>query len=90
MTPMSKPTITSLTVQPAFTLALRYSDGAALSVSVKPLVDAGGVFVSLRDPAVFAQARIGLNGRSVEWPGEIDLCADALRMQTTGVYQLAS
>lgn len=87
---MPKPTITSLTVQPGFTLTLRYSDGATLSVSVKPLIDAGGVFTSLREPVVFAQARIGLNGRSIEWPGEIDLCADALRMQTSGVYQLAS
>lgn len=37
-----------------------------------------GVFAALSDPAVFAEVRIGECGRSIEWPGEIDLCADAL------------
>lgn len=37
-----------------------------------------GVFAALADPAVFAQVRVGERGRSLEWPGEIDFCADAL------------
>jgi hypothetical protein len=37
-----------------------------------------GVFAALSDPRIFAQVRIGDRGRSIEWPGEIDLCADAL------------
>jgi hypothetical protein len=37
-----------------------------------------GVFATLADPAVFAQVRVGERGRSPEWPGEIDFCADAL------------
>lgn len=37
-----------------------------------------GVFAPLADPAVFAQVHVGERGRSLEWPGEIDFCADAL------------
>jgi Protein of unknown function (DUF2442) len=37
-----------------------------------------GVFAALADPAVFVQVRVGERGRSLEWPGEIDFCADAL------------
>jgi hypothetical protein len=37
-----------------------------------------GVFAAFSDPAFFAQARVGEGGRSLEWPGERDFCADAL------------
>jgi hypothetical protein len=36
------------------------------------------VFARLADPDVFLQVGIGEHGRSLEWPGEIDFCADAL------------
>src|ERR1700678_3104482 len=42
-----------------------------------------GVFAALTDPAVFAQVRVGERGRSLEWPGEIDFCADALWFEAT-------
>lgn len=41
-----------------------------------------GVFVAVTDPAVFAQVRVGDRGRSLEWPGAIDFCADALWFET--------
>ena len=31
-----------------------------------------------QDPRVFAQVRLGENGRYIEWPNGVDLCADAL------------
>lgn len=37
-----------------------------------------GVFALLADPAVFIRVQIGQRGRSLEWPGELDFCADAL------------
>jgi hypothetical protein len=37
-----------------------------------------GVFASFADPRFFAQVRVGEGGRSLEWPGELDFCADAL------------
>ena len=41
-----------------------------------------GVFGALADPMVFAQVKVGDRGRSLEWPGEIDFCADALWFET--------
>jgi hypothetical protein len=43
---------------------------------------ATGVFAAATDPAVFAQVRVGNRGRSLEWPREIDFCADALWFET--------
>ena len=37
-----------------------------------------GVFAPLADPAFFARVAVGRRGRSLEWPGELDFCADAL------------
>src|SRR5215213_3244958 len=37
-----------------------------------------GVFAAFSDPEFFAQVRVGEGGRSLEWPGELDFCADAL------------
>jgi hypothetical protein len=37
-----------------------------------------GVFAPLADPAFFIRVRIGGSDRSLEWPGELDFCADAL------------
>jgi hypothetical protein len=41
-----------------------------------------GVFAALTDPKVFMQVSVGERGRSLEWPGEIDFCADALWFET--------
>jgi hypothetical protein len=41
-----------------------------------------GVLAAVTDPAVFTQVRVGERGRSLEWPGEIDFCADALWFET--------
>lgn len=41
-----------------------------------------GVFTALADPAVFAKVSVGEGGRSLEWPGEIDFCADSLWFET--------
>lgn len=59
-------------------LLLRFADGCAGTVDLSDLLDRGGVFERLRDDAVFAQVRVGGAGRWLEWPGDIDLCADAL------------
>lgn len=82
--------IVNLTPQPGHTLLIRFADGASGVVSLAREVAADGVFASLRDPAAFAQARIGPHGRSVEWPGEIDLCADALRLEINSAMKAAS
>ena len=37
-----------------------------------------GVFTAFADPEFFARVTVGERGRSLDWPNEIDFCADAL------------
>jgi hypothetical protein len=59
------------------TVTLTWANGETTVNSFRHLVG-NGVFAAFSDPAFFAQARVGEGGRSLEWPGELDFCADAL------------
>jgi hypothetical protein len=59
------------------TVVLTWANGAKTISSFAHLVGKG-VFRPFVDPTFFAEVRIGENGRSLEWPGELDFCADAL------------
>ena len=58
-----------------FTLYLKYEDGVEGEVDLTYLASRG-VFVAWNDQAVFESVTITPGG--LEWPGGIDLCADAL------------
>jgi hypothetical protein len=60
-----------------YSVTLTWANGAATVSRFGHLVGKG-VFASLADPFVFTQVAVGPRGRSLEWPGEIDFCADAL------------
>jgi hypothetical protein len=60
-----------------FGLTVTWSNGETTTISFRHLVGKG-VFAALAEPDVFARVRVGERGRSLEWPGEIDFCADAL------------
>jgi len=64
-------------------LHLTFSDGTEgeLDLSREPRT---GVFTAWEDPDFFAKVTIGERGRSLVWPGEIDLCADSLWLEMTG------
>lgn len=72
--------VTSVTVLPGFRLRVTFVDGTAGEVELEPFLrrpEIGeGVFAPLRDPEVFAQARVVLG--AVEWPGGPDLAPDAM------------
>ena len=61
----------------SFSVVLRWATGATTVASFRHLAGKG-VFAAFSDPAFFARAAIGERGRSLEWPGELDFCADAL------------
>ena len=73
--------ITSAIPQPDYALHLTYSDGAIVVVDFKAVIAEGGVYAPLADARVFTQVSVGSRGRFIEWPGEIDFCADALRLE---------
>jgi hypothetical protein len=74
-------TIEHAKTEPDYKVRLDYSDGTTFLVNFASVIQEGGVFSTLADPEVFKQVTIGPRGRSICWPGEIDFCADALRMQ---------
>lgn|SRR5512135_853662 len=57
---------------------LTWRNGAVTVKDMRPIIGSGGVFAALADPAIFSQVRVGDRGRSLVWPEEVDLCADAL------------
>ncbi len=70
--------ITAAAPDPAsHTVALTWANGQATVSYFRHLVGKG-VFAAFADPAFFAQVRVGEGGRTLEWPGELDFCADAL------------
>ena len=74
--------LTSVTPEAGFKLRLSYDDGAKGVVDLSDFAGRG-VFAVWSDPAVFNEARVNESG-AVEWPGEIDLCADMLYLRLTG------
>lgn len=68
---------------------LRYDDGASGEVDLADLAGRG-VFAAWGDAGAFAALSVGPHG-SLEWPGDLDLCADAMYLRLTGkpVHALA-
>jgi len=59
-------------------VVLRWAGGAETLHDMASVVAKGGVFAPLVDEAVFARVVVGPRGRSLVWPGEVDIDADAL------------
>jgi Protein of unknown function (DUF2442) len=66
----------------AYRLQLRYDNGESGIVDLSSYVGRG-VFAAWDHPGVFEHVTCTAEG-AVEWPGEIDLCPDALYLQMTG------
>ena len=75
--------ITALKILENYRVWLRFDDGVEGEVdfSIKPRT---GVFAPWNDYEFYRQARLGEQGRTLTWPGELDFCADALWLQLTG------
>jgi hypothetical protein len=71
-------------------LVLTFADGFKATMNLQRLLDTGKVFEPLRNPEFFSTAHPGSGGHSLEWiapdGSEIDLCADALRMEAEGIW----
>ena len=74
-------TIEQVKTLPDFLLELVYNDGCTVVADFKPFIKQGGVFTSLADTQFFNQVKLGERGRYIEWPNELDFCADALRIE---------
>lgn len=59
-------------------LEVAWADGTTMFVDLAAVLEASLPLAPLRDPAVFAQARLGAEGFDVQWPGGIELAGDQL------------
>ena len=76
--------ISAIQPLPGYKLKLRFDDGVEGVVDLSAEVGKG-VFAAWQDPKHFASVSMEHGGRSLAWPGEIDLCADALYLEITGM-----
>ena len=61
---------------------LRYQDGTEGEVDLSELAGRG-VFAAWDQEGAFAKVKLGTHG-AIEWPGDLDLCPDALYLRLTG------
>lgn len=69
--------MTKLQILPPYTLDVRFDDGRRRKVDVEPLLF-GPVFEPLRDPLVFAEAKLDAELGTVVWPSGADLSPELL------------
>ncbi len=74
--------IVELAARENYQLFLRYDDRSKGVVNLSALAGRG-VFAAWLEPGVFEQVTLSEFG-APEWPGEPDLCTDALYLQLTG------
>jgi Protein of unknown function (DUF2442) len=67
---------------PQFRLELRFDNGETGVVDLSSLAGRG-VFEVWNVPGVFDDVKVTDDG-AVQWPGELDLCPDALYLRMTG------
>ncbi len=83
-------TIVSVDATNAPILVLTFADGYEATFNFQGLADEGEIFAPLRDPELLRTAHPGCGGSSLEWitpEGEqIDLCADAVRLEAEGIW----
>jgi hypothetical protein len=84
--------VTSVTVLPNSQLQVRFVDGTSGKVDMREFLSSrkvdGTVFEALRDPAVFAEARVVMG--AVQWPSGADLGPDAMydAIRESGAWDL--
>jgi hypothetical protein len=72
--------LTAVLALPDYCLRLTYADGQTFDVDLTERIKTTNFLTSLNDPALFAQAKVGFAGRSVDWiEDELDLGSDNLR-----------
>jgi hypothetical protein len=72
--------LTAVQALPNFCLLLTYADNQRFEVDLSELIKTTNFLTALSQPSLFAQAKLGFAGRSVDWiADELDLGSDNLR-----------
>lgn len=81
--------ITRLELGNELALRLTFDDGSTRVFNMAPLVKKGGVYAPLSRAEYFMSVKVATNGRYVEWPNGLDLCADALWLDGVPAHEVA-
>lgn len=72
--------LTRVEALPDYRLRLTYADGQTFEVDLTQWIDSTQALAALKDQTLFAQAKVGFGGHSVDWiEDELELGADNLR-----------
>ena len=72
--------LTVVQALPYYCLRLTYADGQTFEVDLSEWINTTQALAPLKEERLFAQARLGVGGHSVEWNGDaLHLAADNLR-----------
>ena len=66
-------------------IELTWEDGMISIADFAETIHLRGVFAPMADPTFFERVHVDPTGRFITWPGDIDFCADALRLSATAV-----
>lgn len=75
---MKPPRIDAVTALESNVLEIRWTTGETMTAHIADWIERFKQLAPLRDPSVFAQARVGWHGHSVEWADGIEFGADQL------------
>ena len=78
------PRATQVRSQGGYHLTVTFEDGVRAELDFSPLVERGGLFAELSEPAFFAQVRIDPDAETLVWPNGADICPDVLYHIATG------
>jgi Protein of unknown function (DUF2442) len=74
----STPLLVDATPLEGYTVHVRFDDGIAADVDLSYLLEYGGVFEPLREPAFFRQLRADPGAGTIVWPNEADIAPETL------------
>jgi hypothetical protein len=74
----STPLLTEALPLDGHAVRVRFEDGTTADVDLSYLLDYGGVFEPLRDPAYFACLRADAEAGTIVWPNGADIAPETL------------
>ena len=80
----STPLLLEATPTADSTVHVRFDDGTTADVDLSYLLDYGGVFEPLRDPAFFRQLRADPEAGTIVWPNDADIAPETLYAHALG------
>jgi hypothetical protein len=74
----STPHLVMARASDGYTVQVRFADGLSADVDLSYLLDYGGVFELLRDPAYFRRLRADPEAGTIVWPNQADVAPETL------------